>query len=71
MNSELLEGMTDGSFKKVVADRGGSVEGTTNLIRKALHDTWYGIHEVAQKPVQDGRVVETEDFVNTPTAVLN
>lgn len=51
MNSELLEGATDGKFKKVVQNRGGTVETDTYESRESLDDVWYGIHERPLKHV--------------------
>jgi hypothetical protein len=68
MNADLHIGATEGSFKKVIRDRGGFVEGTTYEARKPLNDTWYGIHEVAPKMSGDGVVLPTRDFVETPLA---
>lgn len=66
MNADLAEGMTDGSHKKVIRDRGGNVEPTTYRQRADLYDVWYGIHEELNKPLGDGRVRDTPNYVHTP-----
>lgn len=65
MNADLVEGMTDGKFKKVVQNR-GQAERTTYQDRKALSDVYYGIHEVPVKTLPDGRTVRTPGFIPTP-----
>ncbi len=52
MNAELREGLTDGSYKKVVNNRGGVVERATYDSRNELDDVWYGIHEVELKDIK-------------------
>lgn len=50
MRGELLEGMTDGTYKKAVMNRGGFVEPCNyEDYRSSLADTWYGIHETPVK----------------------
>lgn len=71
MNADLHIGATEGSFKKVIRDRGGFPEGTTYEARRPLDDTWYGIHEVQEKMSGDGVVLPTRDFVPTPPAHLS
>ncbi|MDX3260747.1 hypothetical protein PV336_16120 [Streptomyces sp. MI02-2A] len=70
MNAELSEGMTDGKYKKLVADRGGI--GVTNsatlLSRTDLNDVWYGRHEAMVKDRPDGQTVPTPNYVSTPPA---
>ncbi len=51
MNAELLEGATDGRYKKVVQNRGGAVESSTYANRDELDDLWFGIHETQPKDV--------------------
>ncbi|OAA24511.1 hypothetical protein UG55_102933 [Frankia sp. EI5c] len=65
MNADLVEGMTDGKFKKVVQNR-GQAERTTYQDRKALSDVYYGIHETPVKVLPDGRSARTPDYVATP-----
>lgn len=66
MSAELSEGMTDGKYKKVVNNRGGVVEGTTQKERHDLKDTYYGIHEVQIKDRPDAVTVTTPNFAHTP-----
>jgi hypothetical protein len=67
-NAELAAGMTDGSFKKVVKDRGGFVEGTTWEHRRQLSVSTYGIVEAPVKTCPDGIAdVRTLDTVVTPS----
>lgn len=51
LNGDLIEGATDGSYKKGVNNRGGQVEPTTYAKRDELDDVWYGIHETQPKDV--------------------
>lgn len=70
MNEDLFEGMTDNKYKKVVTDRGGDVEVATYMNRRALDDTWYGIHELDRKVLPDGRIHNTPNYVVNPAARL-
>lgn len=63
--SELAEGATDGTYKKVVRDRGGVVEATTYEQRQDLSDTWFGIHETALKNLGDGTRRSTPNYEGT------
>jgi hypothetical protein len=66
-NAELAKGMTEGSYKQVVKDRGGFVEGTTWEHRKNLSVETYGIVELDLKTCPDGVTdVRTIDTVATP-----
>lgn len=62
MTGELLEGITDGSSKKVVRDRGGVIDQATLNARRDLYDTWYGIHEDPLKVDPFGRIVRTPGY---------
>lgn len=66
MNANLAEGMSDSKYKKIVADRGGVIDGATYLDRAALDDLYYGIHEARTKVLPDGTTHTTPDFVTTP-----
>lgn len=69
MNAEMNEGSTDGKYKKVIQDRGGSVESGTYDDRRILDDAWHGIHEAPAKiNPGTGRAVRTPNFVSTPPA---
>lgn len=68
MSAELNEGATDGKYKKVVNNRGGQVELTTQHSRDDLKDVYYGIHESSVKERQDGRSVGTPNYVYTSPA---
>lgn len=61
VNAELHEGMTDGSFKKVIQNRGGEPEELTGLTRAQLSVKGYGIVEAQRKWLPDG-----SDDCNTP-----
>lgn len=63
--SELAEGATDGTYKKVVRDRGGVVEATTYEQRQDLSDTWFGIHETNHKNLGDGTRRSTPNYEST------
>lgn len=65
MNGDLAEGLTDGKYKKVVNDRGGVVEGTTQNARHDLHDIYFGIHETPVKIAPDGLSHPTPNYVPT------
>ena len=65
-NADLAEGMSDASFKKVVADRGGVVDAATYAARAQLDDLYYGIHEAGVKHLPDGTFHATPDFEATP-----
>jgi hypothetical protein len=67
-NEALHEGMTDGKYRKVIADRGGFPEAATYDSRSCLVDGWYGIHEDAVKVLPDGRLCRTPNTVSTPHA---
>lgn len=64
-NASLHEGLTDGSYKKVIQGRGGFPEHTTQAARRDLNDTWYGVHEVPVKISGDGIDLPTPNFVPT------
>lgn len=66
MNSDLAEGMSDGSYKKVVMDRGGVVEPGTYDSRRDLSDLFHGIHEAPNKTLGDGTSHTTPNFGETP-----
>lgn len=66
MNAELIEGATDGGYKKVVQNRGGVVESTTWESREPLDDVWHGIHERPLKQVP-GRFTDERTPYYTPT----
>lgn len=71
LNSELVEGMSDGSFKKVIQNRGGEVELDTARTRDALADVWHGIHEMNPKALPDGTVANTPCYVPTKQAQIS
>lgn len=55
LKGELIEGATDGSYKKAIEQRGGFVEPETyEDNRSMLADTWYGIHEEVVKTSPTG-----------------
>lgn len=71
MNASLEQGMTDGKYKKVAANRGGFTE-VERLMedRKDLADIWYGIHEVDVKVFPDGsKPRATMGYVETAPAI--
>lgn len=71
MNQALNEGMTDGVYKKVVADRDGVVDRATWEARSTLADVWHGIHECPVKVLQDGLLAHTPNYTATPQAHLD
>lgn len=66
MNAEVSEGMTDGSHKKIVTDRGGVVEPTTYESRIDLNNNWFGITEKKVKVTPDGLLHATPNYVPNP-----
>lgn len=68
MIAQLNEGSTDGSYKKVVTDRGGVVDPVNARSRQDLDDLHFGVHEVRNKLTPDGREVTTPNFVPTKPA---
>jgi hypothetical protein len=65
MNADLALGMAEGKYKRVNSNRGGVVEPTTARNRTNLSDTWWGVHEAAEKVLPDGTVHSTPDYVPT------
>lgn len=69
-NADLAEGMSDGSYKKIITDRGGNLftsdVGGTVAARSDLSDAHYGIHEAKVKHLGDGTVHVTPDFQGNP-----
>lgn len=69
MNAELDSGLTDGSYKKVVRDRGGiEIDADTQQSRRDLHDLYYGIHEAEVKQAPTRGDVRTQAYCATPKA---
>ena len=69
MNAELVEGATDGSYKKVINNRGGTVEPNTFQSRESLDDVYYGFHETNPKDVPGmAGYRSTPNFVRTVEA---
>lgn len=65
LRGELAEGATDGSYKKIVRDRGGQIDPGTYEQRRDLADVWWGIHEAPVKQLGDGTSDRTVDYVPT------
>lgn len=65
LSGELSEGVTDGTWKKAVRERGGMVEPTTYTVREDLAPVWYGITEARQKTDPFGRSVRTPNTTAT------
>jgi len=62
----LMEGATDGTYKKAVQNRDGFVEPETYEENRAdLPDTWYGIHEEPVKTSPTGGQVVTPNTTLT------
>lgn len=71
MNADLEDGMSDGKYKKIVINRGGVTEKELMYAgRMDLSDTYFGIHEIADKVLPDGTVDHdsAEYTPNLPTA---
>lgn len=69
MNAELSQGSTDGKYKHISPNRGGTVEPTTYEARRDLNDNWFGIHEKQVKVAPDGLLHATPTYVQNPAAV--
>lgn len=54
MNRDLIEGMTDGSRKKLTPNRGGFVEATTPHSRRELHDLNFNMATAQADILPDG-----------------
>lgn len=65
MNNDLSEGMTDGKYKKVSPNRGGTVEHTAQTERADLDDLYFGIHEKQVKVAPDGLLHATPQYIAT------
>ena len=66
VNADLHEGLTDGSYKKVIQNRGGFVDKvSTARTRSTLNDRYFGIHETPYKTSPDGVNLPTPNFVPT------
>lgn len=65
MSGNLQEGATDGTYKKIIRERGGFVENTTWEARKDLADVWYGMYEAPVKTNSSGQEVVTPNTVKT------
>lgn len=72
MNRDLMEGMSDGKYQKVVQHRGGVVEKELAYGEvEDLSDTYYGIHEAPVKRLPDGTVDRGSlNYVATKPAVV-
>lgn len=69
MNAELNSGLTDGTYKKVVRDRGGcDIDAATQHSRRDLHDLYFGIHEAPVKQAPTRPDVRTQAYCATPEA---
>lgn len=62
LRGELAEGATDGTYRKIVRDRGGVVEDTTYQQRADLADVFYGLHETPVKNLGDGTSERTPNY---------
>ena len=67
-NGDLELGMTDGSYRRIVKDRGGVVESTTWEARANLHDAYHGLHEAPTMHTPDGAHTHSPYYVATPKA---
>lgn len=70
LNAELAEGATDGKYKKITVDRGGSVSPETWESRRDLSQRDFGMQEAKDKVLPDGTVHVTPDYVATPTPLM-
>jgi hypothetical protein len=62
---ELRDGASDGSYRKIVRDRGGDVENTTWEERQDMAAVWFGFSEIESKNVGDGSRGITPDYQAT------
>lgn len=59
-NAELFEGMTDGTYKKLITDRGGFIDPLNPREKSLIAPQVYGlVGEVKQKILPDGRTKHT------------
>jgi hypothetical protein len=65
-NTELEQGMIDGSYKQVIKDRGGVVEQGTWYQRDDLSCVYYGIHEAPVMDTPDGKKMVSPYHTATP-----
>lgn len=65
INDELVEGITDGTYKKVIRDRGGAVETGFWDARRQLSVKGYGIVESPEKVCPCGDEVTTPYTIAT------
>lgn len=70
-NTELKQGMIDGSYKQVIKDRGGEVEQGTWYQRDELSCIYYGIHEAPVFDTPDCRKFVSPYGTRTPMPELH
>lgn len=68
MNAEFNTGLVEKTYKQVVSDRGGFVDGATQDSREHLHDMWFGIHMTATPHAPTRGPVRVQDYRATPAA---
>jgi hypothetical protein len=67
MNRDLMEGMSDGKYQKVIQNRGGVVEKNLGYgTLEDLSDTYYGVHEAPIKHLPDG-TLDKDSTMYVPT----
>lgn len=66
-NGSLADGMTDGTYKKLVRNRGGYVEDTTREAREMLNPDTVAYQETGYKQQPDGTDRYTTGDINYPS----
>jgi hypothetical protein len=70
-NADLVEGMTDGRYKKIAMDQGGMINPTLYASRRDFNDIWYGFHEVELKMLGDGTMARTPNYRDNKEAQIS
>jgi hypothetical protein len=61
-NADLEAGLTDGSYKKAVTNRGGVVESLTCENRREMSGAWHGFNETNPKMAPTRGSVSTINY---------
>jgi hypothetical protein len=61
-NTNLKQGMVDGSYKFYAPNRGGEVEDTTAQTRQQMSGAWHGFNETPTKILPDGSTFNSPGY---------